>query len=249
MGTRGTIYFQGWVRFYKYSGSKQLRPSHFFTNPQYNRQVVSKVELTRKDSHGLLNIKDKFEFYAELTKDQLSLLSTRNPQPYGDLKHVVDNLMIKYIKHIPKENRNRSSVNDLGNFKEGKCLQVYTRRPLKPNMKFNQKTSKALDENWMFCFDNMKSKRKLITYLILLKENQQHDEKHAAATKKPSTKELLNKKTKHIEKRKDSKPKDGYWILLQDWTSCSLKCGEEHLSNNGCVFHQKKEEESVKDKH
>merc|ERR1711957_589626 len=98
-----------------------------------------------------------------------------------------DNLQIKFIKPIKKENRNRSSVNDIGNFKEGKCLQVYTRRPLKPNLKFNIKTSKAKNENWIFCFESVKNKAKLISYLILLKENQQKEQKKAAAGKKPST--------------------------------------------------------------
>jgi len=221
----GKLYFKGWLRFYKYSGGNQLRPNHFFTNPEYNKQVVTKSDLKKKDSVGYLNIKDKFAFYALLTKDQLSILTTRNPLPHGNLNHVVDNLQIKFIKPIKKENRNRSSVNDIGNFKEGKCLQVYTRRPIRPDLQFNMKNSKAKDENWIFCFDNVKNKSKLITYLILLKENQQKEQKKLAASKKPSIKDLLNKKTKSIEKRKDSKPKDGYWILLQDWTSCSLKCG------------------------
>jgi hypothetical protein len=223
----GKIYFEGWLRFFKYSGGNQLRPSHFFKNPEYLRQTVSKANLKKKDSKGFLNIKDEFAFYAQLNKDQFSIFSTRYPLPSGDIKHVVDNLQIKFIKNIPKENRNRSSVNDIGNFKEGKCLQVYTKIPQKPNLDFDVGTSNGKEVNWIFCFDNVKDKKKLITYLILLKENQQKDEEKTTAAKPPSTKDLLTKKgkTKPIERRKDAKPKDGYWILLQDWTSCSLKCG------------------------
>ena len=28
----GIIYFEGWIRFFKYSGEEQLRPNNFFTN-------------------------------------------------------------------------------------------------------------------------------------------------------------------------------------------------------------------------
>ena len=68
---------------------------------------MKKSDLKKKDSVGYLNIKDKFAFYALLTKDQLSILTTRNPLPHGNLNHVVDNLQIKFIKPIKKENRNR----------------------------------------------------------------------------------------------------------------------------------------------
>jgi hypothetical protein len=74
----------------------------------------------------------------------------------------------------------------------------------------------------------MKHKTKLISLLILIKENQQMETKKAIVNRKlnnPSVKDLLSVKTDFIEKRKDAKPADGYWILLQDWTSCSLKCG------------------------
>jgi len=220
----GTIYFQGWIRFFKYTGENLLRPSHFFTNPQYSLQRVTKRDMRRKDPNGYLNINDKFAFYAKLTMDKLSILGTRVPLPNGDVSQIVDNLQIKYIKPIDKKNRNRSSVNDIGNFKEGKCLQVYTRVPVDTNLEYDIKTSNGKNENWIICFDNMKNKTKFISLLILLKENQQVEEKKHVQSKKPLLKQLLNGGT-NLEKRSDSTPKDGYWILLQDWTSCSLKCG------------------------
>jgi len=44
----GKLYFQGWVRFYKYTGAAMLKPNHFFKNPQYLQQKVTKNMLKKK---------------------------------------------------------------------------------------------------------------------------------------------------------------------------------------------------------
>jgi hypothetical protein len=122
----------------------------------------------------------------------------------------------------------------LGNFTEGKCLQVFTNKPGSPNISFNAEKDNGILENWIICLDEDNKKENLIEILIqlkLLKQQKEEQIKKENNGIKPRQQETLNNFEKKltgapiIEKRKDFKDVDGYWILLQDWVQCSLKCG------------------------
>ena len=214
----GKIFWEGWVRYFKYTGGKISRPSNFFKNPEFLRQKVTKRDLNKKDEKGNLFISGQFEFYGELTKNQFNIFYSRMPIPKGDMLKSVDVLHIEHIIPLKKENRNQGSVYDLGNFTEGSCFQVFTNRPHTPNLDFDVEKDNGLAENWIFCVNKQKEKDNLISTIILLKENQQKDkeENEAKEPKKPSNLDDLVSKTKQFEMRKDANPKDGYWVLLQD---------------------------------
>ena len=44
----GMLYFQGWIKFFKYSGGKVLRPTNFFINPSYSKQAIRKSDLKKR---------------------------------------------------------------------------------------------------------------------------------------------------------------------------------------------------------
>jgi len=223
-----SIFWEGWIRYFKYSGSTNSRPSNFFKNPYFLKQKLLKIDLTKKDQGGFVFIPGQFEFYAILTKDQFNILSSRSSNQNEIIVKNVDVLRVENILPIKEKKIEKKSVYDLGTFQEGKCFQVYTNKPYYPNQEFNNNTDKGIKEKWIICLDKQSIKDTLITNLILLKERQQEETDKLEIFPKNSdnsTFERYMTAEKSIEKRKDSQPKDGYWILLQDWTGCSLKCG------------------------
>ena len=83
---------------------------------------------------------------------------------------------------------------------------------------------------WIVCSDNTEAKAKLLTTLLKLKLKSQR--KHGSVMTLDSI-NLAKKGKKTLGSVLPKKPKtgtfvkpvDGYWIMLQDWTDCTLKCG------------------------
>jgi hypothetical protein len=125
--------------------------------------------------------------------------------------------------------------------KEGSCLQVKT---IVPGEYFKMSSENTHPPNgekrtWFICMDSKKDKEFLMELLINMKIQKQHQYGvFATAGKKEngSTNELETKSENQtfdqsllsIEKEindPNRSPFDGYWKVLQAWSTCTLKCG------------------------
>jgi hypothetical protein len=141
------------------------------------------------------------------------------------------------MRTLYEDDEKIGGITDFGDFSEGFCAKVITRG-----------AGKIV---WILCFEDNPKKINFINMLRSLKIDEQHEEgilamKHNPATEKKDTIQDLLNPNKNTDRTKNhpklSKDKngnlvvgfnstenqlltDGYWIILQDWTQCSLKCG------------------------
>lgn len=141
------------------------------------------------------------------------------------------------MRTVYEDDEKIGGITDFGDFSEGYCAKAITRE-----------AGKIV---WILCFEDNAKKRNFINILRSLKIDEQHEDgvlaiKHNHSSgKKDTIQELLNQgkpedKTKNQPKLSRDKNgnlvvgfnatesqlvTDGYWIVLQDWTQCSLKCG------------------------
>jgi len=238
----GPIFFSGWMKYFKFSETSQSgsTPKHFFRNNQFYEQkkLFPKADLNETSSDGVntLNtfIKSPSHFYVVLFKSNVNFVSGRQ----AEILKTYDILNIEYIKPVqensglgargPNKN-NQNGIQDFGNFSEGFCLKVLTSKP---------KT-----ETWVICADTEQEKEKFMSLLKQLKMQQQLRSGQMpplppGARKTETISSLLNPSQGSSQNLKsdgsgnmgvgfgsNQKITDGYWIVLQDWSQCSLKCG------------------------
>jgi hypothetical protein len=94
--------------------------------------------------------------------------------------------------------------------------------------------SQGKNEIWFICNDTDEQKNKLMNTLIKLKLKKQHEVgvfssyqsrgKLVGGVQQETIGNLLKPNTQPLNDP-NSKPEDGKWVVLQDWSSCTLKCG------------------------
>jgi hypothetical protein len=227
------IFWQGWIKYFHYEkGEKIDKPNSFFINNEFYNQVVRHKQRADKDRLGFINIPTKFHYYAKLMKDGLHILSSRK----NNMMRTVDVLPIDLITPIPENARKKGGVSDLGNFDEGKCIQVETLVPAYYNRYFYSGYDKGMSENWVVCTDALNPKVSLLNMFIrlrILKQKSLGIFESLKSTKKKSRgkktiSSLKPSKEKGIERYYGpghNIHKDGYWMLINDWSQCTLKCG------------------------
>lgn len=130
----------------------------------------------------------------------------------------VDSFTIAEIASIfENEKVPKGGIEDFGNFDEGFCL------------KFN-----VIDQKrsiYILCFDSLSEKTKIKALVRSLKITDQHkngiyliENGPNSPQNKESISSLFGAKSDR-HKDPNQQPKDGYWIVLQNWSQCSLKCG------------------------
>lgn len=100
--------------------------------------------------------------------------------------------------------------------------------------------SKGADKIWFICSDNEEIKTKLMNLIIKLRLKKQHEVglwfRKSAPPKKPNVSGILGNKDEEDDSGKKTGPLDGYWVLLQDWSSCTKKCGGGlQYQHNMCI--------------
>ncbi len=224
--TKTQSFWKGWIKFYHYQGDPKERPHSFFVNKEFARQKVTKSDLVKKDKIGWVNIPTKFHFFCDLMENSLNILSSRN----SDITKTIDSLNIDLI--VPLDRTKEKSIRSIGKFKEGSCFTVDVRRPNTPSIDFivASKVDNAQNEIWLICTDSDKVKKVLSKTLARLRFGKQQKakkiaEKNNTVQKSTNLADTLKASvpTKKFERGKDAK--DGYNVLLQDWSQCTLKCG------------------------
>jgi hypothetical protein len=230
---KGPIFWEGWVKFFHYNAEPIDHPTHFWINKSYLSQRVTKAALKKSDKKGYINIPTQYHFYATLMIDTLNIQASRTMKRSQQIVENVDTLWIDNI--IPLvQGIKKNSIMELGSFPEGKCVQIKTNKPHKPNLEFDVEKSKGDNETWIICLDKLKQEKQFLKVMESLKfakqeyaEQFKRENPGATKNKKPTAEDVIKqmKGTKKIEKRPDYKPNDGYYMLLQDWSQCTLKCG------------------------
>jgi len=217
-------FYEGWVKFFHYNnGTHYKRPRAFFQNSEFFGQRILKSQKDFKDKKGLKRIPSQAHFYLVVYNNSLAFYNSRN----RILMHLVDNLKIDFIKPIPEDKPTVGGIKELGKLNEGYCIEISVSVPnsYKENFTFEYK---GKDQIWVICYDNYSSKSNLYKILLKLKVKRQRQ------LGKIATKSSLNNKSKNTlsslfkrssKKKGNRKPRDGKWILLQDWTKCTLSCG------------------------
>jgi len=214
--------WEGWLKFIRLTDKPApMRPNNFFVNPSWHYQKVFKRHMKKKDKKGYQNIKEKFQFFGVMKTEGLYIYKSRKIT----LDMGIEEIKIIDIRKINEKKKFLGSVREIGNFAEGACMRIKTKIPLSPKKNFDEK-SKGHTQDYIICFDKKKQRDKLVKIFVDLKWAQQ---KHEAKMRKHRTpkgmSDLIKKPASQFDKPKGWVPKDGYWIKLQDWTTCSLKCG------------------------
>jgi hypothetical protein len=236
----GPIFFAGWTKYFKYSNLDQNSdtPKQFFKNNQYYEQMklFPSANLNETSADGNNNvistyIKSPTHFYTVLFKNNVNFVSSRNTQ----IQKTYDILNIESIKPVQESSGygegttdNQNGIQDFGNFSEGFCFKVLTSRPRQ--------------ETWILCTESDLEKTNFMKTLKQLKLQQQRDNGQVVLTQNPvapTISQILNppaesanpslkndgKGNLSVTFKPNTQITDGYWIVLQDWTQCSLKCG------------------------
>jgi hypothetical protein len=224
-------YWEGWVHFYHYSTGPEIkRPRLFFQNNEFFAQRVPLGHVKKSDGHGSLIIPNKSSFFAVLSPKALQLYSGRD----DSIKKQVDFLEYSYIGMIPEDEYLKGAIKDMGAFNVGYCVEI---KADLPNGRGVGDTSNVLNTTWILCFEKEKDKAKFLKTIVKLRLKEQRKngafKTHQALLKEKrsnTASELLRQAAEvppadDKSETKVKSPRDGYWILLQNWTDCTLKCG------------------------
>lgn len=233
------VYWQGWVKYYHYTNDTHYKkPPSLFQNNAFFNQRIQKDKLAEKDQFGLLHIPNKASFFMVLYNNSISVFSDRKSQT----RNLIDSLKVSYIDVVPEDDVLHGGIRDDGNFPFGYCIEIVAHIPSSFTVKPIPGSGSA--ETWIICTSKNEEKDVLLSTLIKLKVKHQRLENNGVKIMSSNKNDVIQapKALGSLLANPDSSKlndrsglgslTDGYWVLLQDWTSCSQKCG------NGTSYQQ-----------
>lgn len=198
--------YENWVSFFHFTNTSHSLPHSFFINTEYSKQS---------------KIPSKTSFFAQVTPNKVNFLNTKT------FTHIYDTLNIDFIKPIPENNNFLGGIKDLGKFNEGYCFQVSTVKAEKEFVMTYEEPcpSKGKNEVWLICLKDEKDKDTMMKTIIKQKIKKQTD---LGITLNIGNDISEDKPSRVIDEDINEPglgPNDGYWIMLQDWSQCTQKCG------------------------
>ena len=198
--------YENWVSFFHFTNTSHSLPHSFFINTEYSKQS---------------KIPSKTSFFAQVTPNKVNFLNTKT------FTHIYDTLNIDFIKPIPENNNFLGGIKDLGKFNEGYCFQVSTVKTEKEFVMTYEEPcpSKGKNEVWLICLKDEKDKDTMMKTIIKQKIKKQTD---LGITLNIGNDISEDKPSRVIDEDINEPglgPNDGYWIMLQDWSQCTQKCG------------------------
>lgn len=233
------IYYQGWVKYYHYANDTHyVKPPSLFQNNAFFNQRIPKEKLAQKDNFGFLHIPNKASFFMVLYNNSISLFSSRD----GQTRKLIDSLKMEYVRIVPEDDVLKGGIRDDNNFPFGYCIEIVADIPTT----FSERPTpgQGQPETWIICTSKGNEKDVLLSTLIKLKVKHQRlannglkilsVDKNKVNQPPQALGGLIANPIKKTEPERSGMGsiKDGYWVLLQDWTSCSQKCG------NGTSYQQ-----------
>lgn len=224
----GPIYAKGWLKWLSYNPSAVPDIRNFFVNEAFEEQQtrLNHTNGTEEDDFGPIEIPDKVHFFFVLTAEAIYVFTARR----NDITKIQRTMTFSSI--VPQVGGYwMGGVEDLGEFTEGNCFRV-------------KSSSKASDEVWAICTDSFKQKEEWMVKIAVLSMRLkppkplpedggvQEGEFDLGTLAKGETQKLypeLGPDGKpmevYLKKPDDSGPVDGKWVILQEWSSCTLACG------------------------
>ena len=213
--------YQTWVKYIKFPSNPKEIPHSFFKNPSYESQVaesfLNKKRGMKKQNDLSSTIPSQKHFFAVVLPETINLLETKS----NGLKTTYDSLPFDFIKPIPEDNAYNGGVSDKGKLNEGYCMQIHTIKPKQLNPKSNSEVE-GNDEEWILCTDSETAHHDLMKAIIQQKIKIQKDNGIVYSSMKANPDDNISDEEYNDPNRNDN---DGYWIVYQDWTQCSVKCG------------------------
>lgn len=211
------VYYQNWMKYYHASGEGITEPSTFFQNNAYYHQNGVKLSNYKNEMQNGRRkyIPAKSDFYIVVYNNTVNIYSERIEM----VQHQMDSLDISHILDIPEDQIYEGGVRDLGVFKKaGYCVELLLN---------SRENDNSMKEYWVFCLDSKKEKDIFLSFMIQLKLRQQRSKGIFISADMIKDQKMEKKEQSEVPDRDDTvnNPLDGYWILMQDWTDCSLKCG------------------------
>ena len=168
-------------------------------------------------------------------EDSINILESKT-----DFKSTYDTLSFNFIKPIPENEPYKGGVTDKGQLNEGYCLEVHTIKPTQYTVPTTEEVQ-GEDEEWIFCTQKKEDHDELLKKIIDMKFKKQKElglsyttykTDDTAGNQNGNKKEqgqTMQKFIDHSDENEFNDPQrssnDGYWIVVQDWTQCSVKCG------------------------
>lgn len=220
----GPIYFKGWVKFFRYLfDDKRKGPKAFYENPEFIEQFkkLKNFNQLEEQEDGIYKyIHNKNLFYCLLYKNEISFMKSK----FNAFQTVFDTLKINYINPVSEDQGFKGGVTNMGSFKEGECFKITT--------------SQAGRWNWVICTENPSDKLNLMNMVKKLVIKNQRQNGYVNVGNKPGSKNpsLPGSKnsttltgatldTNDFGVSLNKNINDGYWMILQDWSSCTKFCG------------------------
>jgi hypothetical protein len=142
-----------------------------------------------------------------------------------------DLLNIAQIKNVTEQAEYKGGIEDFGDFPEGFCFKINTGTAV-----------------WVICADTASDKAVLMNFMrkiklqfqrnlgIVITGGKDKDTETLSDLINPPTGATLRNETGNLGVTLEGKITDGYWIVMQDWSQCSLKCGGgESLLQRMCI--------------
>lgn len=223
LGT-GPVFYKGWVKFFRYLfDDKSKSPKAFYENPEFNDQLKGLKnygQLEEQDDGMYKYVHSKNDFYAIAYAEEITFAKSKI-NAFGT---IFDTLKIDYINPVSEDKGYKGGLTNMGSFKEGDCFKV--------------STSKAGRWNWVICTENSSEKIKLMTIIkkLVIKRQRQNgfvnvgndptkNPPSAPGAKNSTTLAGATLDQSNLSVSLDKNINDGYWIVLQDWSSCTKFCG------------------------
>jgi len=210
----GPVYFEGWVKFFRFlNEDKKLKLKAFFRNPEFIEQFKGGKTVSAADK-----IADPNNFWLMLFRNSITFIKSKT----NKFQTVYDSLKVSYISPVSEDPGFHGGITNVGSFKEGECFKV--------------STNNAGKWNWIICSEKPDEKIKLMTTLKKIVMKKQRENGLVATSLEPEKKDnfapgakppltLAESMTVNDPIIKQDNLLDGYWIILQDWSTCTKFCG------------------------
>jgi len=127
------LIWQGWVKYFHYNNNTHFeRPNAFFQNNEYFAQRIFWKLENQSDEYGLLRIPSRHSFFLVLYNNSINLYTTR----VNIFKTSYDSIKIDHINLVPEDDKYKGGIKDLGDFEEGKCIEIKATIPMRFKKKF-----------------------------------------------------------------------------------------------------------------
>ena len=222
----GPFYFKGWFKWLSYNPSVVPDIRNFFVNEAWYDQAarMNSTKEMESDDFGTVDIPDKTHFFFVMGEEAIYVFSARR----NDVSKVVRSMNLVEIQ--PEQvGRYEGGVEDLGNFNEGFCFRINA-------------MNKATEEVWAICSDEKKLKAEFMLKAAVLMLRKKPPRKNkwgmtegeydlSEAGKAPPADvypeigpdgQPVNV---YIKKPDGKGPVNGKWVILSDWSTCTLACG------------------------